>query len=228
MQGKYTTRSAYLKAKLRRGVIRAMIRPLAKWSRIASPEPGYSLVIACHAALARLALPSLELAARQDLTDLKETIIALDGRSTDYTRKFEDDARRIAPALNISFIYQSPRESWVCRKINWGWVDCWLSYCKALAAVKTKWAMLHDMDAMLLTPTVFRERHEAIRTRGDQYLGYRWYNGNGVAREDQIAYIVEMILDAQFVRERFRPIDLFNNVTLFKGRTIDFDTMLYP
>jgi len=107
-------------------------------------------------------------------------------------------------------------------------VDCWLSYAKGIAAARTRWVMLHDMDAFLLQPDLIARRFEQLRQTQAQYLGIRWYEGNGVEREDRLCYIVEMMLDAQFMRDRFRPLDLFNHVCKYKGRSVDFDTLLYP
>jgi hypothetical protein len=36
-----------------------------------------------------------------------------------------------------------------------------------------------------------------------------------------------MMLDVPFVREKFKPIDVFNHVTTHQGKTVDFDTFLY-
>ncbi len=132
------------------------------------------------------------------------------------------------PQLRIEVLYQSPQQAKIIRRIGWAWVDIWLSYVKCLSAAQTRWAMLHDMDAMLLRPGIVEERFAAVVARGDQFLGTHWYIGNGNEAEDEMCFPVEMFVDVAFLRREFDPVDMFNHVCLWNGRTVDFDVMLWP
>jgi hypothetical protein len=73
---------------------------------------------------------------------------------------------------------------------------------------------------------VLEERHSEIARGAAEYVGIRHYLGNGVESEDRLVTTFELMMDAAFVRERFRPIEIFNHVTRYRGRTVDFDTFL--
>ena len=167
---------------------------------------------ACHWRFPEMLIASLRLLAQQDLTHLSHLVIAFDAPRG---ATLEAAARRMAaefPHLRPSFVYQSPLQARILKAINWGWVDCWLSYSKGIAEVSTRHVMLHDMDAMLIRPGIVEERYAIIRERGDQFLGYKWYLTNGIVKEDRLVVIVEMMFDAEFLRSKCRPIDLFNRI----------------
>ena len=228
LKGKYRTWRAYYTARARRFLIRGLIRGLVRWRPLCAPCPGYSLVVACHHRFPEMLIASLHLLVKQDLTHLDSMIIAFDAVRDGRLAIMETRMCDQFPQLRIRFLYQSPLQARILRTISWGWVDCWLSYCKGIGAVTTRYVMLHDMDAMLLRPGIVEERYSTIQERRDQYLGYRWYQGSGIEQSDQIAFIVELMLDAAFLRDRFRPIDLFNNITMYNTKTVDLDTLLYP
>ena len=102
-----------------------------------------------------------------------------------------------------------------------------MSWCLGIAATKTRYALLHDFDAMLIRPGILEDRYQAIKQRGDEYVGMTYYNGNGVVPDDKLVTTFELIFDAEFARRQLRPIDVFNNVKYTNGKMIKFDTFLY-
>jgi hypothetical protein len=192
------------------------------------PSPGYSIVVACHHRFPEMLIANLRLLARQDLTHMDRLIIVFDTVPDDRLAAIELRMLRDFPAFRIQFLYQTHYQARLLGLINWGWVDCWLSYCKGIDAATTRYVMLHDMDAMLLRQDIVEERFAAIRERDDQYVGQGWYVGNGIEERHQIVYIVELMFDAIFLKERFHPLDLFNQVTTLHGSRVHLDTLLYP
>jgi hypothetical protein len=87
--------------------------------------------------------------------------------------------------------------------------------------------MLHDLDALLLEPATLRRHYAAVRAGDAEYLGVKYYTGQGLVPDDRLVTTFELMFDADFVRSRFRPIDLFNNVRRFEGRRVEFDTFLH-
>lgn len=228
LTGKYSSRLTFEKVRLQRAVLRALLRSLHRWQPLRDARPGYSILIPCHHRLAEVLLPNLRLVAQQGLPNLDRTVISFDSVPTPRLGELSEKLGREFPGLRLEVLYQSPAQAALIRKIGWAWIDIWLSYCKCLSAAQTRWAMLHDMDAMLLRPGIIERRFETIRQRGDQFLGTHWYVGNGNEPEDEMCFPVEMFVDVAFLRERFKPVHMFNHVQMWNGRTVDFDVMLYP
>jgi hypothetical protein len=227
MRGKYHNPAHFLLVRAQRALLRAAIRPLVQWKPMGSPEPGYSVLIGCTARLWRMLGANLRMLARQDLKDMREIIVVFDRPCRGLMGRVEPHFRRAFPDLPMRFTYYSPAQYALCATLRWAWVYAWASWSMAIAATKTRFALLHDFDAMPLREDILRERHERIARGGVQYLGMQHYKANGVIPEDNLVTTFEMMFDAAFVRERFRPIDLFNHVTMHRGRTVDFDTFLH-
>jgi hypothetical protein len=193
-----------------------------------SAEPGFTIVVACHARFPEMLVPNFAQLIKQDLTGLHSVLIAFDSRRNDRLSGFEAVIRAKFPTLNIRCLYQSAMQSRATTAIAWGWVDCWLSYCKGIAEATTRYVFLHDMDAILLRPGIVAERYKSIQQGGEHFLGTRWYTGCGITPSNRLCYIVEMMLDARMLRERFRPIDLFGKICLLNGVSVDLDILLRP
>lgn len=226
MKGKYTNPVKYTLVKAQRAVLRAVLAPLVKWKPIELPEEGYTIIIGAHGDLPSLLIANLRCLCRVDLSGLKQVIVVFDRPRAEMAVDVEALAADEFAGLPLTFLYYTARQRFVSRAINWGWVNSWMSWCKGIAAVRTRYAMLHDFDAMLLSPDFVESRYRAIRDRDVAYLGVRYYEGNGVEPADELVTTFELMFDAAYVRDTLKPIDVFNHVRVFNGRTVDFDTFL--
>jgi len=213
--------------RLQRVVLRGIIRPLVRWQPLENPLPGYTVIIGAQAGLSQLVDVNLRFLAQQVHDDLQQVIIVFDRPADRIDPPVEARLRARYPKLPLRFIYYSPRQARILDRINWGWCYSWLSWSLGIAATQTRYALLHDLDAMLIAPDLLQRQYQAITQRGDQYVGVKYYKGNGVLPDDQLVTTFELIFDAQFVRQHFRPIDLFNHVCRHRGRRVEFDTFLY-
>lgn len=227
MRGKYTTRISYWLAKLKRIPIRMAIRSLVRWRPLTDPKEGYTVLIGVNHGLVPMLGANLAMLARQDKTNLDKVIVVINRtRETMDGDAVEAKFRAAFPELPLEFVFFSNWQERVSSKIGWAWVYSWLCWSIGIGVTETRYAILHDFDALLIDERVFEERYELIRGRGDQYVGVRYYRGNGVEEDDQLVTTFEMIFDVGFVRDRFRSLDLFNHVCVHRGRSVDFDTFL--
>jgi hypothetical protein len=98
-------------------------------------------------------------------TNLREVILTIDGSEEEVGFNVVERAREVAPGLPVRVIHYTEKQRAVTRKIDWGWVYAWLSWCVGIANTTTRYAMLHDFDALLLRPDVLEERYREIRAR---------------------------------------------------------------
>jgi hypothetical protein len=227
MRGRYGSIVAYARAKAARGLLRAVLRPLVRWSPMTDPRPGYTVIIGCSTPLMAMLGVNLRMLAAQRAENLREVLVVFDRRRSPAHAALEERVRAEHPNLPARFLYYRGVQERVARAIQWGWVYSWMSWCTGIAHATTRHVVLHDFDAILLHPGVLEARFAEIVRRGHEFVGVSLYKGNGVEASDGLVTTFELILDAAFVRERFRPIHAFNHVTTHHGRTVDFDTFLY-
>jgi hypothetical protein len=228
LSGKYRNQRDFNVVRFYRELLRLSIRNLTSWQPLKNPKSGYTIAVACHHAFPEILEANLNLLVQQDLTHFDHLICAFDAVPNQKLALAEKRLRKQFPELQMEFCYQTPFQALILKTINWGWVHCWLSYCNCIARAKTRYMMLHDMDAMLLDNHFIEERYQAIQSRQHHFLGGRWYTYNGVEEEDKLLYIVELMFDLEFLRNHFSPIDVFNYVCLLNGRSCDLDILLFP
>lgn len=228
MQGKYTKRSSFWFAWLKRVPIRLAIRTVVRWRPLAKPTEGYTVLIGVNHGLVPMLGANLAMLARQDNANLDTVIVIINRtRETMDGDAIEASYRERFPKLPLKFVFFSRWQEAVSSRIGWAWVYSWLCWSVGISVTETRYAILHDFDALLIGEQVLEERYQLIRERDDDYVGIRYYRGNGIEESDRLVTTFEMIFDAAYVRKRFWPVQLFNHVCVHNGRTVDFDTFLY-
>ncbi|HEY8750458.1 MAG TPA: hypothetical protein VIM11_20910 [Tepidisphaeraceae bacterium] len=227
MQGKYRLWPRYVLAKAHRTLIHRRIKNLVKWQPLESPQAGYSIIIGCNTPLAEMLGANLKMLERQRLDHLEQILIVLDQPKDQIPIAIEQQLREAFPKLPLQFIYYTATQSNTARVVSQPWVYAWLSWCLGMAAARTRHCFLHDFDAMLINPEIIESRYAQIRDCQAEYCGVKYYLGNGLHPSDALAVTFELMFDLAFVRSRFHPIELANTVNMYKGRGVDFDTMLY-
>lgn len=211
---------------LSRGMIRRAIVPLVRWDPAPAPSDGITVIVGCSHRLESLIPANLALLARQRAPALREVLLVIDAAANEMSAGFQARVRRAAGALHVRCLHYDERQTRISRRIDWGWVYAWLSWCIGIGACRTRHAMLHDFDALLLDPGVIEERFHLIRDHQAEYLGMGFYEGLGVRPDDGLVKTFELAFDAAFVRANFQPIELFNTMARFRGRRVEFDTFL--
>ena len=227
MNGKYNTALEFYTARARRAVIRSIIAPLVQWSPLENPMTGYTVIVGCHGLLGPLLLANLEMLSRQNLDDVDRIVLVIDRPRSQLREDVEDTACKRFSKLPLEFIYYSEWQQRITNAFGWAWILSWLSWTIGIAGTRTKYVILHDFDALLLNPNILQSRFQLIQQRNHQYIGTRFYEGNGVLEWDCLAATYELIFNVQYVRAHFRPIDLFNHVAIRNGRSMDYDTFLW-
>jgi hypothetical protein len=227
---KYDSSSAYLAALLRRAPLRLALRDLVRWAPLRDPRAGYTVVIAAMRDLAEVCYANLELVGRMDLSACRELIVVMDCLEVQTPPGFARRVGELVPQVSSRVLTYSSAQNRAARLVDWGWVYSWLSWCKGVGACRTRHVLLHDLDAMPLDQDLFERQYRAAERTGAAFLGGTWYTSSGFREEDRLATTFELVIDAEFVRGRFRPIDAFNDNGVMPGgdspRYMDFDTFL--
>ena len=226
-RSKYKNWLQFYKAFVVRGALRAYLRTLLRWSPLENAEPGYSVVIACNYNLREILHANLKLIAKQDHASMRALFIVFEVTEDEFPEDFRQRVLREHSSLPIQFVFYNRYQSRGLRAIDWPWTYAWMSWCKAIALCRTRFLILHDYDALPIRRDFFEDRFRRIAEGGKTYLGCSYYCYNGFVPADELATTWELVIDVGFVRERFAPVDAFNQVKRLGDRLLDFDTFLF-
>ncbi|MEL7482799.1 MAG: hypothetical protein AAFN41_00455 [Planctomycetota bacterium] len=227
MPGKYGNRFSHTLAQLRRLPMNALLRDKVTWSPMENPEPGYTPIIGCMAAIPEVALANVRLMSRMDLTNAKEVILVFDRPPALMPEGFADQLEAARGDMPVRLLHYSDRQHAAADRIRWGWVYAWMSWTTGIAHSATRHVILHDLDAMPINPSFFEDRYRLAVERDATFFGIRWYRGNGIEHADELTTTFEMVMDAARVREATQPYQAFNRIDMYKGKSVEFDTFLY-
>ena len=226
-RSKYKSLHSFHWNRFRRGFLVALARTLVRWRPMKDPEPGYTVIIACNYNLRMILDTVLQLIVRQDTTNLKELMVAFELTESQFPESFKRHILERFPSLPITFLTYSRYQSFWARAIDWPWLYSWVSWVKGISLSKTRYVLIHDYDALPIRPDFFEERFRLMQELGTTFVGVSPYLSNGIVAEDGFASTWELMIDAQVIRDRFRPVEIFNRIGRIDDRMVEFDTFLY-
>jgi hypothetical protein len=225
--GKYQNSIAFAKARARRGLMRAALRPLVQWPSHREAADGYTIAIGCSSAIPDILIANLRFLSKQDLSCAREILVVFDCPLSTAPTYIREHIETEFSELPVRWLCYSDAQAAVAKAIDWGWCYAWMSWSLAIGEARTRHVFLHDFDALLLDPALIQERYELALQRGVEFLGTSFYQGNGFTTEDGLVTTFELMLDAAFLKQHFSPIHLFNHVGWLGDRAVEFDTLLY-
>jgi len=225
MQGKYTNLVRYSAAWLHREVLRARLARVVQWSPLTEPEAGCTAIIGMCSRLPHVLEANLRClyAARWD--QLRRIVITVDATEEAFPSLDVGKLRLNYPGIDIDVLYYSSKQSATAELHKLPYVYSWMSWCIALAEVRTRDVLIHDYDALVLG-TALADRHREYCRTNVKYQGVKWYMSNGIVPEDRLGTTFEAFADAVWLRS-FAPVLLFNKVGMKGRRSVDYDTALY-
>ena len=224
--GKYASLPAFLGAWLYREWRRRQAADLITWRKPTDGElePGCTALVGmCHH-LPAVLLANLSCLGRNRWEELHEVIVVVDSVRGCLPTGLEDRAAAAAGDLDVRFFYYSDEQARRADRIKLPYLYSWLSWAIAMKQCRTRTALLHDYDALILNGRM-RHRYDAFMASGARMQGIRWYEGNGIIPEDRLATTFEAFVDVSWVRQ-YPPIRMFNKIARHRGRSVDFDTLL--
>jgi hypothetical protein len=226
-RSKYKSWSLFHWNHFRRSFLVALLRTLVRWGPMKDPEPGYTVIIACNYNLRMILDTVLQLIVRQDTTNLRELMVAFELTEDQFPESFKRHILERFPSLPITFLTYDRAQSFWARAIDWPWLYSWMSWCKGISLSRTRYVLIHDYDALPIRRDFFEERYRLMQELGTTFVGVSPYLSNGIVAEDGFASTWELMIDAQVIRDRFQPVEIFNRLGRLQNRLVEFDTFLY-
>lgn len=224
MRGKHGNYLIHGLATLQRDWLRWKIAGSIKWDGLDAPEPGCTAIVGVCSRLPDVLAATMRCLNMSRWPELKRVVLAVDCTRDAFPTGIEARVKAAYPELQIDFLYYTPEQWGMTKKLELPFVYCWLSWCIALAQVRTQHVLIHDYDALVLGPTL-ASRYRKFVDSGAKAQGISWYKTNGVEEADHLATTFEAFFDVPWLRS-FEPVQLFNKLRLVDGRSIDFDITL--
>ncbi|MDJ0615314.1 MAG: hypothetical protein QNJ63_00990 [Calothrix sp. MO_192.B10] len=194
--------------------LRTILRTTARWSPLKDPAEGYTVIIGVPWQLWELIdIPLLSLQ-RANISSCREVILAVDTTEAQLQKKYGADgiARTLENYANLQprLLYYNRWQQNVCGVLRWNWIDCWLTWVIGLSATKTRFALLHDFDAVVIDPEFCQKHFNLIAETDSAFVGVQIDKAFDSYQGAKIFRTIELMLDASLVRSQFAPVDLFN------------------
>lgn len=212
---------------MKRLPMRIAIGNLIQWQPLEDVSPGYTIVMGCMRSLSSVATANLRMISKQHLPNLHELVLVFDCAPDEIPQIVQPIVEELQNHISVRVIGYTPKQVRISHLINWGWVYAWLSWCIGVGAAKTKYVILHDLDAMPVAPGFFENIFENIVNSGAQFHGVRQRTDYPEPEKNVLAATFELAIDIEYLRKNHRAIDVFNKLKLINGKYVDFDTFLY-
>jgi hypothetical protein len=224
MQGKYANLLRYGLAWMYRRALRARVRRLVAWKEGEPLDAGCTAVIGMCSAMPDVLLSNVRCLKDHAWPGLYEVIAVADTVQGGIDPVIERQAAATLEPIPFRLLYHTDHQNARARAIQLPYVYAWLAWSIGLGVCRTRAALLHDYDALILSDCLGKRYQEFISS-GAFMQGIKWYEGNGILPEDRLATTFEAFLDVRRVR-RYHPIRLLNELRIIDGRTLDYDILL--
>ncbi|GMW01327.1 MAG: hypothetical protein AMXMBFR84_24640 [Candidatus Hydrogenedentota bacterium] len=197
-------------------------------SKPAQPVEGYSILIWTPADLPVFTDLALETCAAQDHAHLTDVLVLPDSRDQTFCSQFQRYKDR-HPDMPIRLVLPTLFQHCIAKTLNNGSHNTWFQLMAGFEACRSKYAMLHDVDAFVFDPSLFKKHYEACASQNRACLGVspvwdNWYRENGYGH---VCATWELMFNMDWVRQ-FPPQDHHGHFGSVHGKQHQFDSMLKP
>lgn len=224
MDGKYKNWLTLSRAIVVREYVRRKLRPIVTWDQASSYDPACSAIVGvCHR------LPGVLVANLRSLIDsswssLNQVILVVDGPEGCLDQSVIERVYSLENLPDVQIIYYSDLQMKVAESLQLPYVYAWLSWCIGFSACRTRYALIHDYDALVFGDMLHQRYKQFVDSRC-LVQGISWYEGNGIEKADKLATTFEAFVDVEWLRSK-EPLDAFHKVRLRDQRSFDYDILL--
>lgn len=215
----------FLKAWFRYLPMNLSLPGLVKWSPLENAKSGYSVIIGCMNNMPEVVAANVAFISKMRLPNMHRLILVFDVEEKQI--EYKEKILEIAGDLPVQILGYNSKQASVAGFFAWGWVYAWLSWTSGIAVTDTKYALIHDLDAMPIDPELFEDLYEAIKDTDYMFQGIRPYVGKYLPEGVEFVRTFEMIVDVQKLRRDFSPFEVFNKIRWTDGHYYLYDTFLH-
>ena len=218
---------AKLKLKCQLGLMRTLLRTQLKWQHTTGDRPGYSIVLGVPWMLRELLEVNLRFVAACDLTDLDAIHIVFDRTTQPEGEALIEQTRAAFPNLPLVFHFHPNRAGKLIQWSNNASLFACMNWTLGLRAARTRFVVLHDFDLYPIEPAYFRNLYRNLRDRQLHFTANERTYFDGLTDEDNILGTWSLGIDADWLRNRFKPVHCFHAVAKVFDRWTSLDGLTH-
>ncbi len=212
-----------LRQRYGRELIKASLAPLLRWSELAQPQQGYSIILGVPWDLRHLLPVNLRFIARTNHTHLHHIHVIFDRRQRRGAETLTESSRRDFPELPLSFQFYPALAGHIIERVNVSTFYNSMNTVLGLSSCTTRYAILHDFDLYPLSSNYFEHVAAAMHDRNLRFAGLEYTSFENLTETDAILGTWCLGIDVPWLRSNYRPIDCFHKVASLNGRPVNLD-----
>lgn len=218
-----TNQKQFLRHIVARGVVKLMLRPFLRWPKLHSPESGYSILLGVPWDLRHLLSVNLQVVERCDLEHLVDLHLVFDRCHRPEMDEIIETTRERFADLPIRFHHYPAISGTVIELANICAFYHAMSSATALAACRTRWAILHDFDLYPLRPDYFEEIWDQMRERDLRFCGVQRINRDGLTDHDNVFGTWALGMDVAWLRNERKVQEVFHRAHTLDHQRVNLD-----
>ena len=219
--------AAKLKLACQLAAVRALLRPMLRWSHRRGERPGYSIVLGVPWMLRDLLGVNLDFMRRCDRANLDEIHIVFDRKLQPGGEAFVEQIRRDHGDLPLSFHWHAPVAGRLIERTRNASLFACMNWTLGLTAARTRYVLLHDFDLYPIAPDYFQRLYRTLRDQQLHFTAFERTYFDGLTDEDNILGTWSLGIDADWLRANFKPVHCFHAVAPVGGRLRSLDGLTH-
>lgn len=200
-----------------------------KWKQKKSTlSPGYSILLPVPGDLPLFLEIALEVCRRQKLDQCAEILVIPDHLTNTCLASFQKAQNNWSEG-HLKLVKLPPLDNFLVKFLNNPGHNHWLQIIRGMDQIKTQYAILHDADLFLLSPTVLEDLFNHCVKDEKVCLGVSpvwdsWFREHGYSH---VVATWEQVINVSWFRS-FAPWEHHGQTVEINGKEKVFDTSLWP
>lgn len=213
----------HYKQKLARDPVKWLLRPLLRWEPPAEQKPGYTVVLGVPWMLRELLPVNLRFIQKMNNAELDRINIVFDRPPQPEGDAVIAATKAAFPDLPLHFQFHRPLPGRIIKRVNRSKFYASMNWYLGLSASRTRYAVLHDFDLFPYDPDFFAKIVANMRDHQLRFSGAEHTHFDGLTDDDALIGTWELGVDAQWLRQTYRPTQCFHAVIKVNSRWVDLD-----
>jgi len=202
---------------------RFLVARCLRWDGPPITKPGYSIILGVPWDLRHLLPVNLRFINVNDRTHLVDIHVVFDRGEMPGMTELQRTVAEQYPDLPLQFHHYAPMHATLTRKLDTANFYNASNCAVGLNACRSRYAIIHDFDLYPVTPDYFEQVFTALRDRELRFCGLEHTRVDGMTADDNLLGTWCLGIDAKWLREHHRPIDIFHRIVNIDGKLIHLD-----